>query len=96
MTCVTCVQNDADQERIEPKEANVVEGESVDFKCKSKTVAQWLLNDGELLNNSKLISKHVLRISSATVFNKGHYECKGTNELDSPFFSTAALTIIGM
>ena len=65
------------------------------FKCHSNSVSKWLHNDGDLPYNAKLFYNQTLGITNATVLNKGHYECVGTNENGELFRTNGVLTIIG-
>ena len=81
-----------DQERINPAIVVAEIGKNVTLTCNSTHLINWLLNDGYLPNNIRIINQE-LHIHRVRLENLGYYECRGIDENNEEFMAMSLFQI---
>ena len=81
-----------DQEKINPAIVVVEIGKNITLTCNSTHLIGWLLNDGYLPNNIRIINQE-LHIHRVRLENRGYYECNGIDENNEEFMAMSHFQI---
>ena len=83
-----------DPDKIKPAIVLAEIGRNVTLTCNSTHLISWLLNDGKLPNNIRIINEE-LHIHRVRRDNRGYYECNGIDENNEEFLAMSKLQIKG-